>query len=93
MSVFKEHSELFGFSNFIYWYYGRIEKYYYIADKVWDFLIWTKFVDFKNYPTFECPQVNAYFIDGSSKDIEGIHGPDIHQSINTFFPQPNKLVV
>lgn len=36
--------------------------------------------------TSPIPQADTYFIDGSSKDTGGTHGPDSHLSINTFFP-------
>lgn len=49
------------------------------VSKPWGFL--TEIVE-----TSLIPQADTYFIDGSSKDIGGTHGPDSHLSINTSFP-------
>ena len=50
-----------------------------------DFLIWTVFVITKITQPSPIPQADIHFIDDSSNGIGGIHGPNIHQSINTSF--------
>lgn len=64
-------------------YYGRI-GHHYPAGKLWDFLTPTEFVIIKIVQPSSIPQSDTYSIDGSSKPLGGIYGPDIHQYTSTF---------
>lgn len=41
--------------------------------------------DYKEVPASPIPRADTYFIEGSTYDIGGIHGSDIHQFSNTSF--------
>ena len=65
-------------------YYGKIGNHY-SSGKLWGFSHTNWICNCKTYPTFSHSIADTHFIDGLSKSLRGIHGPDSNQSISPFF--------
>lgn len=78
-SIFKRVTELHGFSNFIFRLLCKDKK----SLSRFSHMNWI--CDYKEVPASPILRADTYFIEGSTYDIGGIHGSDIHQFSNTSF--------
>lgn len=71
-------------------YYGCIGNHY-PAEKLWDFLQKTEFIINSIIQPIPISNAPVCFVDGSSTAKRGIHGPDLHLTINSPYVSAQKV--